>query len=87
MARVVAQGNGSSVRCSNPAVGAQDEDFAAAELARIPAHTYILREAEQVARRLQAQHIGGDRQSSFRARLMGHHFVQLGIASLDQIFE
>ena len=49
MAGVIAERDGRAVGRADAAVRAEDQEFLAAELRRIPAHAGVLRPAEQVA--------------------------------------
>ncbi len=58
MAGVIAQRDGRAVGGANAAVGAQDQEFFAAQHSRVPAHAGVLRPAEQIAGGACQQHFG-----------------------------
>ena len=60
VARVIAQRDGGAVGAADAAVGAEDEDFLAAELGGVPPHAGILGPAEEVSGGAFEKHLGRD---------------------------
>ena len=74
---VVAEGDRLALLGAHATHGADDHVLRSAERVRAPAHAGVLREAEDVAARLVAQHLRGQRQTSlgpsaFEARCVDH---------------
>ena len=71
VAGVQAERDRRSVRSSDPALRAEDHERRPRGLLGAPAHGHVVGQSEQVAARLLAQHLGGDRQRPFRGRAHG----------------
>ena len=71
VAGVEAEGDGLAVLGAQAAVGAEDEEFGIEEAVGLPAHTGVLREAEEIAGGLGEEHLRGERQLSRRVRARG----------------
>ena len=77
VAGVIAERDRRPVGSADAAVGGQHQEFAGAELRRIPAHAGVLRPAEQIARRTGAEHLRGEREYANRAGRAGR-YVECG---------
>ena len=66
VAGVIAEGDRAAVGAPHAALGAQQKELRAQQLPRIPAHARVLRQPEDVAARLLAQHLGGEGQAPGR---------------------
>ena len=70
---------------ANSAVGAEDQDFLAAERRRVPAHAGILGPTEDIARRPRNEHFRGDGQRSGGAGDMAADVIKGGIAGIQKL--
>ena len=73
---VVAQRNRTPVSGADAALGADDQHLFAGELVGVPAHSGVLRHAEQVAAGGFHQHLRGQRQCALRPRRVGDHRIK-----------
>lgn len=76
---VITQRNGATVRVTDAALGADQQDFSAGEFVGIPAHTGVLGHTEQVAAGGFEQHLRGERQRALRPGSVGFHRIELFI--------
>ena len=73
--RVVAQSDGRSVGSADASLRAEDEEFFAAQLHRVPAHADVVSPAEEIAARRMPQQLLRQRQRAGRAGGTGLHVV------------
>ena len=83
VAGVIAERDGRAVGVADAAGRAEDQELAAAQFGRLPAHADVLRPAEQVAARRFAQHLLGQRQAAGGAGGGGLHVVKGGVGFED----
>jgi hypothetical protein len=73
---VEAEGDGGAVCAAQASVGAEDEDFRAQQLLRLPPHACVLAEAEEIAGGRGEEHFRRDGQQAARARRVGRDVIQ-----------
>ena len=66
--RVISQRDGMAVGSAHAALGGEHEELGTSELARIPAHTRVLRQPEEISARPLEQHLAGEGQAAARSR-------------------
>ena len=71
MPGVKTEGDRLAVRRAHPPLRAENEELFPAKLARVPAHSGVLRPAENIAARRLAEHLRGQRQLPRRPRRFG----------------
>src|SRR6185437_15339292 len=67
MPRVQTKRDGRAVLCAQASMRAQDEELWIEQPPRVPAHACVLRQAEQIARRLRQEHLGRNGKCARRA--------------------
>ncbi len=87
MAGVVAERDRVALCIADSAVGAEEQDFLAAQVFRLPTHSDILGPGEQVARRPLAEHLGGEGQGALGAGRVGANVVNRSVAGIEDAFE
>ena len=87
MPGVITKRNRPSVFAADSSLCAQDEILIAQQLLRIPAHAGVLGEAEQIAARLRAQHLLGNRQSARRTSGAGLDVGNHGLGTAQEFVQ
>ena len=85
VAGVVAEGDGRAVGGADAAVGAEDEEFLAAERGRVPAHAGVLAPAEEVAGGAVEEHLGGDGERAGGAGGFAADVVDGGVGGVEYV--
>src|SRR6187402_826994 len=78
MPRVKSERDGSSILCAEAAMCTEDKELRVQEARRLPSHSGILGEAEEIAGRLGKQHLRRDRERALRPSSMGRCLFEKG---------